>query len=179
MSGPRHLPADVYGLRSIALLEWLKGAGALTAGILLALHPHASFGRIAERILQALHIHRDSAFALEIIGWARRIDVRDIHIVLVFIAVYVALRAAEGYGLWRVRRWAEWLGVINGAIYLPVEIMELVKHANLLKSAILLINIAVVWYLAWELKKGRQTMDLDRGWRWRESPSPPVHGSNL
>ena len=156
MAGTRHIPADVYGLRSIALMEWLKGAGALAAGILLALHPHASFGRVAERTLHVLHIQRNSDLALELIGWARRIEVRQIHILLLFIAVYVILRTAEGYGLWRARAWAEWLGVINGGVYLPVEISSLARHFTWVKLAALVINVLVVLYLAWELKRGRE-----------------------
>lgn len=35
------------------------------------------------------------------------------------------MRFVEAYGLWRERRWANWLAAISEGIYLPVEIYEL------------------------------------------------------
>lgn len=151
----RHISTDLYGLRTIALMEWLKALGAVGAGVLLALHPDPSFGRIAERVLGALHISRNSDIAIELIRWARRIEIRHLHWMLALIFVYVLLRAAEGWGLWQARTWAEWFGLLNGLLYLPVEAFELVKGFNWFKAVILAVNLLVVWYLAWQLKKTR------------------------
>ncbi|MSR60569.1 MAG: DUF2127 domain-containing protein [Planctomycetaceae bacterium] len=57
------------------------------------------------------------------------------------------------YGLWYERRWAEWLGVITGGIYLPVELYELWKGANSFKVVALAVNLGIVAYLG--LKLGR------------------------
>jgi uncharacterized membrane protein (DUF2068 family) len=150
-----HISKDLYGLRTIAVMEWLKGAGALGAGVLLILHPDPSFGRAAERILRALHIARNSDLAIEVIRWARRIEIRHLHWMLALIFVYATLRMAEGWGLWRARTWAEWFGVLNGLLYLPIELFELSKGFNWVKFSVLLINLLVVWYLGWQLKKTR------------------------
>jgi uncharacterized membrane protein (DUF2068 family) len=149
-------PKDVYGLRSIAITEFLKGAAAVAAAMLLLLHPHASYGHIAERLLHAFHIHRNSIVAIEVISWARRIDIRHIHIAVILAFVYAGLRFAEGWGLWRVRTWAEWFGFLNGALYLPIELIEIYRHYTWVKLAILVINIIVVLYLGWEIRKGKR-----------------------
>jgi uncharacterized membrane protein (DUF2068 family) len=147
---------DVYGLRSIAITEFVKGAGAVAAAMLLLLHPHASYGHIAERVLHAFHIHRNSAIAMEVVSWARGIDIRHIHIAVVFAFIYAALRLAEGWGLWHARTWAEWFGFLNGVLYVPIEIIEIHRHFTWLKLGILVINVIVVLYLGWEIRKGRR-----------------------
>lgn len=174
MSRSTHLPADVYGLRSIAVTEWLKAAGAIGAGILLATHPEASFGHVAERVLHALHIARNSDVAIEVIGWARRIDVRQVHIVTIFIFAYAAVRVAEGWGLWRAKAWAEWLGILNGAAYLPIEVKEIVKSFNWFKLGVLAINVIVVLYLAWELRKGRRAAKATQDRPARQPGAPEL-----
>jgi uncharacterized membrane protein (DUF2068 family) len=153
----KHQPttADIYGLRSVAVFELLKGFAALVAGILLVTHPHASFGRIAEHILHAFHIRRNSIIAIELISWARKVNIEHVHLVLVFVAIYVGFRLAEGWGLWHARSWAAWLGIANGVLYLPVEIVELFRHVTWLRMGVLVTNVIVVLYLAWELRKTR------------------------
>jgi uncharacterized membrane protein (DUF2068 family) len=46
---------------------------------------------------------------------------------------YSLLRFAEAYGLWRERAWAEWIGIVSGGVYLPVEVYELVHRPTVLK----------------------------------------------
>lgn len=181
---PPHHPIapDVYGLRSIALMEWLKAIGAIAAGILLAMHPHASFGHIAERILHALHIARNSDVAIAVIGWARRIEIHQIHVFTGLIFLYAVIRTAEGWGLWRARAWAEWLGFLNGLAYLPIEVMELFKHFNWLKVAVLVINVIVVLYLGWEIRKGRREKRARaerRGYPSRSPARPSLAASSV
>ena len=57
---------------------------------------------------------------------------------------YSLLRFAEAYGLWRERAWAEWIGIVSGGVYLPVEVYELVHRPTVLKAALLIVN-AVIW----------------------------------
>ena len=68
-------------------------------------------------------------------------------LVAVALVLYGALQVAEGVGLWRLRRWGEYLTVVATAIFLPLEIYELSERVTVLRVAILLINIATVIYL--------------------------------
>jgi uncharacterized membrane protein (DUF2068 family) len=47
------------------------------------------------------------------------------------------------------RRWAEYLTVIATGFLIPYEAYEVVRHITLLKVGALLLNIAVVGYLAY------------------------------
>ena len=73
------------------------------------------------------------------------------HITIIAIAgmLYAALEATEGVGLAMRRRWAEYLTVIATAILIPYEAYEVVRHPTLFKVGALLLNLAVVGYLAY------------------------------
>jgi uncharacterized membrane protein (DUF2068 family) len=61
---------------------------------------------------------------------------------------YGAVFAVEGIGLLRKKRWAEWLTVAVTASFIPFEIYELVAHFGAGKTVALVLNIAIVIYLA-------------------------------
>lgn len=66
--------------------------------------------------------------------------------------LYAALFMTEGVGLWRQRRWAEYLTVIATASFIPFEVFELTRRLTYPRAGALTINIAVVAYLIWRLK---------------------------
>jgi len=72
-----------------------------------------------------------------------------ITILAVSAIAYAALEATEGVGLAMRRRWAEYLTVIATGILIPYEAYEVVKHVTLFKVGALLLNLAVVGYLAY------------------------------
>jgi uncharacterized membrane protein (DUF2068 family) len=69
--------------------------------------------------------------------------------------VYAGLFLIEGIGLWMVRRWAEWFTVIVTSSLVPVEIYEIHRHPSPLKILVLIINLAVVGYLAYRIRNSR------------------------
>lgn len=140
------------GLRTVAVLEALKGFLALLAAYIFArmIRHDVDFGEAAEHVLFFFHInpyhHRLSEQFLRV---ADKVSSTSIAMIAAIAISYAALRFIEGYGLWRQRAWAEWLAIISGCIYLPFELYKLVRHPNELHWIILGINILVVLYIAW------------------------------
>jgi uncharacterized membrane protein (DUF2068 family) len=66
---------------------------------------------------------------------------------------YAALFTTEGVGLWRGRRWAEWLTVAATASLVPFELYELARRQTAPRLAALLVNIAVLAYLVAQLRR--------------------------
>jgi len=60
------------------------------------------------------------------------------------------LELTEAVGLARRRRWAEYLTVIAGCIGIPLEVSEVLNRQTPVRVSILLINVAIVIYLAWQ-----------------------------
>ncbi|HYM98046.1 MAG TPA: DUF2127 domain-containing protein [Candidatus Sulfotelmatobacter sp.] len=62
---------------------------------------------------------------------------------------YALLEGTEGVGLAMRRRWAEYLTVIATGVLIPYEVYEVVHRATVFKVGALLLNVAVVGYLAY------------------------------
>jgi uncharacterized membrane protein (DUF2068 family) len=60
------------------------------------------------------------------------------------------LELTEAIGLARRRRWAEYLTVIAGCIGIPFEVSEVINRQTPVRISILLINVAIVIYLAYQ-----------------------------
>jgi uncharacterized membrane protein (DUF2068 family) len=70
-------------------------------------------------------------------------------IVLLTAIGYAIVEAVEAVGLWRRRRWAEYLTVVATAGLLPFEFAELTRQVTPVRAGALVINVAVVAYLVW------------------------------
>ncbi len=64
-------------------------------------------------------------------------------------SAWAVLLAAEAVGLALEKAWAEWLVLVETAAFIPLEVIELIQRATLLKGAALAINAAILAYLAW------------------------------
>jgi uncharacterized membrane protein (DUF2068 family) len=62
-------------------------------------------------------------------------------------SAYAVVSGFECVGLWRERRWAEYLTVLTTAGFLPFEIDELVKRVTFVRVGAMVVNIAILVYL--------------------------------
>ena len=69
--------------------------------------------------------------------------------------VYALLFAVEGVGLWIGKRWAEYLTIVATGSLVPFEIYEIVQDVTWPRIATLVINLFVVGYLIWKVRKPR------------------------
>jgi uncharacterized membrane protein (DUF2068 family) len=141
------------GLRAIALVEALKGLIVLLGGFGLLGLLHRDVQHAAVSLVTRLHLNPESHYTGLFVEAAAKLTDARLWGLAALAAAYSALRAVEGYGLWFRRRWAAWLGAASGAIYVPVEIYELWSHPTAVKAATLALNVAVVIYLLWSLRR--------------------------
>ena len=81
-----------------------------------------------------------------------------------FALLYAVFRMLEAYGLWRERAWAEWLALVSGGIYLPVEIYEVARKFTLISVGVLVGNLLVVLFMAavlWKSHKAKRSVGGD------------------
>ena len=76
---------------------------------------------------------------------------------------YAALFATEGIGLWKQRRWAEYLTIVATGSFIPFELYEIIHQPTVLRVAALIANVLVVAYLTYRLR-----------WRHRERERAPA-----
>jgi uncharacterized membrane protein (DUF2068 family) len=69
---------------------------------------------------------------------------------------YAGVRIVEGWGLVMEKVWAEYLVVGVTIAFLPWELYEIARRPDWIRVAILLINLGVLAYLIWWLRRVRQ-----------------------
>ena len=67
--------------------------------------------------------------------------------------MYAILTVLEAVGLWYEKAWATILVLLLVGISIPPEIYELVHGVTVLKLAVFIANLAVLWYLLHHLPK--------------------------
>jgi uncharacterized membrane protein (DUF2068 family) len=143
-------------LRLVASLELLKGIAGILLGVAATLLVHRDTWVIAESLLAIFHISTDRRWALLFLEFADNLTVGRLWAAAELAFIYSILRFAEGYGLWKERIWAEWLAFASGTLLVPLEIRALLREVTFLRSAVFVINIAVVLYMFYLLREGRR-----------------------
>lgn len=136
------------GLHVIALVEGVKGALALLAASGLELIGPAPLLRWVHALIARFHLDPENGA----MAWlSREINPDSVHVAAIAVVVYGVLHLIEGWGLWRAKAWASWLGCIAASLYLPFDIYAFASHRHWLEAIVVLINLAVVWVLARDL----------------------------
>jgi uncharacterized membrane protein (DUF2068 family) len=136
-------------LRAIAAVEMLKGLGVLLIGFGLLRLLNRNVPLEAINLLVHLHINPDSRLPQAFLNAAANVTSGRLWLYAGACASYAAVRFTEGYGLWHSRVWAEWFALLSGAMYLPWELIKVVEHHTAIHWALLLINLAVIAYMAY------------------------------
>ena len=147
------------GVRAVAVFEAAKGTVVLLAGFGLLSLMDRDLETFVEQLVAHLHLNPAKGYPRIFLDAAANITNTRLLWLAAFALLYAAIRWVEAYGLWLEKRWAEWLAVLSGAIYVPAELYELARGANALKLVLLVINICIVAYMIRALRSTRH----DRG----------------
>jgi uncharacterized membrane protein (DUF2068 family) len=152
----RRRPGKREAMRLVALLEAAKGALVLLVAFGLHALLHRDAETLAVKLVGHLHLHPSSHFSRVFIEAASKLTDARLWMLTAFAAGYSALRLGEAWGLWFQRPWAEWLALVSGGIYLPLEFYELWQRPTLLRAGIVLVNLGIVVFMAVSLRQERQ-----------------------
>ena len=156
-------PSEELGQRTRGdrLLPWIAAERTFRAvvlfivGIALIANPHHNWGKTVANLARDLGLNPNSNGIEKIIHKLNVISSDRYAVYGIIALAYGALEAAEGYGLWRRRRWAEYLTVLATSLLFIPEIWEIAKRPPHSRVGALLVNIAVVVYLIFRLRGGR------------------------
>jgi uncharacterized membrane protein (DUF2068 family) len=140
------------GLRTIALFEAAKGLVVLVAGSGLLLLVHRDVQAMAERFVSHLHLDPAKRYPRIFLHIVTEATPARLRLLALGALAYSSIRFAEAYGLWRDRRWAEWMGLVTGVVYIPFEARAFLRHRHLESLTALAVNLAIVVYLAVRLR---------------------------
>ena len=145
------------GEQLVAVFEASKGLLVLMVGCGLLSVVHHDLEQVAEELVGHFHLNPASRYPRIFLEVANHFSDVRMWLLATFAFGYASLRLTEAYGLWHGRRWAEWLAVTSGAIYVPIEIYELFTGITWIKVGTLSANIAIVAYMShtlWQSRRG-------------------------
>jgi len=144
-------------LRLIALFKFCKAVLLVIVGLgaLQLLDPKMAVR--AQQWVAALASSNDRSAVQHVLAWVGGLSPGRLEALGVGAFLYALLFTIEGVGLWRGKRWAEYLTVIVTLSLVPLELFELIRGVTPARVAALVVNLAVVGYLLWRIRRGAQT----------------------
>ena len=106
--------------------------------------------------MQVLHFNPAKHYPSIFIDAADRVTDLQLWMLAFSALLYSLIRFVEAYGLWKQMQWAEWFGLLSGAMYIPLEIFETSREFTWPRITVLLVNLGVVGYLGDALLKSRK-----------------------
>lgn len=101
-----------------------------------------------DHLVVFLNLDIEKAYVQELVDLLTNIRGNTIIGISTGMFVLGSLNLLEGYGLHRRRRWAEWLTVIATSLFIPLEVYEVIQKQTTIRIGALVINVAIVYYLA-------------------------------
>lgn len=136
-----------WGLRLVIAYKFVKAPVVLGIAAALTFAPQQSFVLARHAIAE---LSEWGALAFRVAQWLWRHATPDIETKAAILAWLDGVSTAiEGLLLWSGKAWGEWIVVAGLAVLVPFEALGLIRHPGLGRLAVLVINTAIVAYLAW------------------------------
>lgn len=127
--------------------------GLLSVGVFLIAENETDLRNLFFAVMGAIHgvlggptTSSDGGFVHEIddlLSWPKD----RLYLTGLALAAYAVLELVEAVGLWRQRRWAEYLTLVGTAVFIPLEVYELANGVTPFKVIAFVLNVAVIAYL--------------------------------
>ena len=142
-------------LRLIAVFKFLKAALLIGLSFGVFRMMHQDIGMRVEHWVEAMHMDPGNRHVAMLLARLANLSPAQVKRLGLVGLLYGGLFLVEGTGLWLQRRWGEWATVVITGLLVPVEIYEIVRHPNVVKVLVLIVNVAVVAYLVYRIRTNR------------------------
>jgi uncharacterized membrane protein (DUF2068 family) len=140
-------------LRVIAAFKLLKACALIALGVGALRLLHKDVAAIAEHWINMFQVDPHNHFIDLLLTKLANVDDRRLKELSIGTFVYAGLFLIEGVGLALQKRWAEYFTIITTSSLLPIETYELARRVSIGRGLALLMNLAVVGYLIFELRR--------------------------
>jgi uncharacterized membrane protein (DUF2068 family) len=141
----------------IALFKLVKALALIAVGIGALKYLHKDLAASVLHWVNVLRVDPDNRFIQPILAKVFSVTPRQLRELSAGTFFYAALLLIEGVGLLLRKHWAEYFTIITTGALLPLEIYELAKHLTMVKTIVLVINAAIVWYLVVRVRSRRRS----------------------
>lgn len=140
----------------IAAERGLRAILLVAVGVVLVTHVHTDWARATTDLARRFGLDPTRNRLGRLVGGEQRLTPGKLRTAGIIALAYGVLEGAESYGLFRRRRWGEYLTVVATSLLFVPEIWELVRKPTPLKAGGLAVNALIVAYLVHRLRAGRE-----------------------
>jgi uncharacterized membrane protein (DUF2068 family) len=167
---------DAFILRLLALERAVRGV--LLVALAYGIHRFDGARDSLERVFKSylptlkpladkLGVDLQSTGPVRLIQKALHTSHSTLHWVTLGVLAYGALELLEAVGLWLMKRWGEYVAVVGTAVFVPLEIYEILEKVTWLRIAALALNVFAVVYILWTkrlfgVRGGRAAFEEER-----------------
>jgi uncharacterized membrane protein (DUF2068 family) len=148
--------ATSRGIRLIAFFKLFKALVLFAVGIGALNLLHQDLAVLVEHWIDVFRVDPNNYFIQRLLERFSILDAHKLKQLSVGTFFYSALLLTEGIGLLLAKRWAEYFTIIATSSFIPFELYELTRRVTAGRLVVLSINVAVVVYLVFELRRNRQ-----------------------
>jgi uncharacterized membrane protein (DUF2068 family) len=135
------------------MFKLLKACALILLGVGALKLLHKDVAAVVEHWINIFQVDPHNHFIDLLLTKLSNLDDRRLKELSIGTFIYAGLFLVEGAGLALQKRWAEYFTIVTTSSLLPIEIYELARRVSLGRSLALLINLAVVAYLIFELRR--------------------------
>lgn len=137
----------------IALFKLLKGVLLVLVAIGALRMLHKDVSAVLMHWIDVFRVDPDNRLIHRLIVKSFGIQAKQLKEISAGTFFYSGILLTEGIGLLMKKHWAEWFTVISTAVFIPLELYEIYHRFTWVRVGILLINVAIVWYLVNRIRK--------------------------
>ncbi|MFC6646930.1 DUF2127 domain-containing protein [Granulicella cerasi] len=161
---PTHPGVDHHdrGLLLVALFKLAKALFFVGVGV-GALHlVHRDVGEVAMRVASLFRLDTEGPVVRFMLDRADLISGHQLRRTALFSILYAGVCLVEGFGLYKEKTWAEYFTITLTVLALPWEFFELFRDPTAFRAGLLALNLLVLGYLLFVLRRMRRKQELRR-----------------
>jgi uncharacterized membrane protein (DUF2068 family) len=137
----------------IGILKLIKGIGLLILGVGLLKMMHRDVAAVAAHWIEVLRLDPENHYIHSALARVFRVTPKQLRELSAGTFIYSAVFLIEGAGLILRKHWAEYLALVTTGLFIPLEVYEIYHRFTWIRVAVLIVNVAIVWYLAARIKR--------------------------
>jgi uncharacterized membrane protein (DUF2068 family) len=150
-----------FGLKLIGAFKFTSGLLLVALGVGIFRDAEGDLAKEAEHLISTLKLDPDNQYIHAAIEKLSGIGPKQLRAIGVGTFLYALMYLVEGGGLLLRKHWAEYFTVAATGLFIPLEIYEVARRITPIRLAVLVINVAIVAYLIYQLRqKKRDGSDL-------------------
>lgn len=137
----------------IIAIKLIKGVALLLLALGVFTLANKNLPVLFDHFLRWVHLDPENSFFSGIGDWLSQITPNNVRVVASGTFLCGMFLLIEGFGLAFRAKWAIWVTIGESAFFIPIEIFELLPRSHVMHHhsaglfVVLMINIAIVWYL--------------------------------